>query len=277
MKGTCAPKKINEFAHTCYSSEALIKMRNSWNTRNKDSVIKHTDPTKIWLEFKKIFKNTCNIESCWIEQEAIKSGLERDIINYTFSPKKQSSWEKKPRTWLDSNDIKEVMRQYEKEYENFNFIGPSPIDFDSPDSYTGGKCVWPELCNFDLLKHIEKNINVVGIIFNLDKHTQSGSHWNCILLDLRKGHLYYFDSFGKQIHKNINRMCEKIIKECEKCNQPIEFFKLKNVHQEENTECGMYSLYFISSILTNKHDYHYFEHNKINDDEMFKYRSIFFS
>ena len=138
-------------------------------------------------------------------------------------------------------------------------------------------CVWPELCKFDILNHIRNKINCIGIIFNLDKHTQGGSHWCCMFLDLRKKHLYYFDSYGKKIHDNMKGLGEEIIYQGNNYNQNIKFIKLKNTHQKKNTECGMYCLYFISSLLTNKHDYTHFENNKISDDEIFQYRSVFFN
>ena len=72
-------------------------------------------------------------------------------------------------------------------------------------------------------------------------------------------------------------MCETILEQCKSCNQMVEFIKLKNAHQKKNTECGIYSLYFITSILTEKHDHHFFEKNRISDDEIFKFRSVFFS
>ena len=47
-----------------------------------------------------------------------------------------------------------------------------------------GKCVWEELCKFELEKQIEKGKNKIGIIFNLDKHYQSGSHWVSLFIDI---------------------------------------------------------------------------------------------
>ena len=277
MKGTCAPNTSNNYEETCYDSYALISMRNNWNKRNKDNIIDTTDPLEIWKKFKHILNDSCDIESCWLKNEAIRQDLDRDILNYTFSPEKPSSWEKKPYTWLNSNDIKNVMKQYENAHKNFKFIGPSPIDYDSEDYYDKETCVWPELCKFSLLHHIKNNVNTIGIIFNLDKHTESGSHWCCMFLDLRKKHLYYFDSYGKPIHINMKRLGNDILEQGRRCNTPLTFIKLKNEHQKKNSECGIYCLYFITSLLQEKHDYLHFENNRIPDDEIFKYRSVFFS
>ena len=44
----------------------------------------------------------------------------------------------------------QIMKQYEKEYPSFRFIGPSPIDYDAHEY--NGECVWEELCKFNLYK-----------------------------------------------------------------------------------------------------------------------------
>ena len=62
--------------------------------------------------------------------------------------KKVTIWRKKPTTWLNSLDIENVMNQYEKKHNDFEFIGPSPIDFNTKKLF--GECVWNELCRFNL-------------------------------------------------------------------------------------------------------------------------------
>jgi hypothetical protein len=278
MKGVCAPKKTKQYDHTCYDSLSLQKIKENWNKRNPDDKIETGDPIEIWKELKIKFQDVCDTEACWLKQESVSAGLDRDILNYTFSPQKPTSWKKKPNTWLDSNDIKKVMRQYENAHDYFKFIGPSPIDYDSNDYYNSSSvCVWPELCEFSLLNHIKNNTSFIGFIFNLDKHTQGGSHWCAMVLDLRRKHLYYFDSYGKPIHKNMNRFGNTIVEQGKECNCDIDFIKLKKEHQRNDSECGVYCLYFITSLLTNKHDYEHFENNRVSDDDIFKYRSVFFS
>ena len=58
------------------------------------------------------------------------------------------------------------MRQYEEKYPDFEFLGPSPIDFDTHKMH--GECVWDELYKFSLKKTKDDGIKKVGIIFNLD-------------------------------------------------------------------------------------------------------------
>jgi hypothetical protein len=49
------------------------------------------------------------------------------------------------------------------------------------------------------------------------------------------------------------------------------------VHQEGNTECGMYSLYFIVSLIEDTVNPNYFKSNKISDAEMEKLRDRYFN
>ena len=44
-------------------------------------------------------------------------------------PAQPSSWTADPDMWLDSNNIRDVMEQYEAGRTDFTFLGPYPIDF----------------------------------------------------------------------------------------------------------------------------------------------------
>ena len=48
-------------------------------------------------------------------------------------------------------------------------------------------------------------------------------------------------------------------------------------HQKTNTECGMYCLYFIISLLSNKHDFDYFNTKQISDKHVERFRNIYFN
>ena len=54
------------------------------------------------------------------------------------------------------------MKQYEKYYRCFEFIGPSPIDYDT--HMYEGECVWKELCEFSLKDQIKSGKTKIGMI-----------------------------------------------------------------------------------------------------------------
>ena len=57
---------------------------------------------------------------------AKKLGDERLLAR--LRPEKPAKWLTKPDTWLDTNNINAVMRQYERAYPRFKYIGTLPMD-----------------------------------------------------------------------------------------------------------------------------------------------------
>ena len=100
-----------------------------------------------------------------------------------------------------------------------------------------------------------------------------------LFIDIKKEFVFYFDSTGDKIPRQIKQFITKI------CNQYYKLFNKKlsyinnyNIeHQEENTECGIYCLYFIISLLTETKNHTYFLNNKITDKDMEKVRYIYFT
>ena len=127
----CAPKPEGDrLPFSCYTKESLHKIKNIWNQRNPDKQIFSNDPKDIWRGLKKKLNKTCKRESCWLKQKFIKENIDKDIIKYTFRPKRPKSWKKKRDEWLNSNDITKFMKQYEYRHKDFTFLGPSPINYD---------------------------------------------------------------------------------------------------------------------------------------------------
>ena len=204
--------------------------------------------------------------------------MENSIKNYSFSPESPDDWKKNPNEWLSSNDIIDVMRQYEEAYKCFEFLGPSPIDYDVRKMY--GECVWQELCQFNLEEQIKKGKTKVGIIFNLDPHTKDGSHWVSLFINIKRKMVFYFDSAGFKIPKQIMKFVTTVISQGNSLKKPIHFIFDQNhpaEHQYGNTECGMYSLYFIVHMLEDKINSYYLKNHIIKDEYIEKFREIYFN
>ena len=117
------------------------------------------------------------------------------------------------------------------------------------------------------------------MVINFDKHDQPGSHWVGIFIDVPKRRIGYFDSYGMcpppdLISKYIRRACRDLLHgssgEIEmkfKCN--------KNRHQFKNSECGVYSIYFILQSLKGRSFDEIFT-NIIYDDTMNAKRDLYF-
>lgn len=275
----CSSAKTLKKGYSCYNDKELLELRKYWNIRHPDVEIKSKEPRKIWNSLKKNMSGVCSTEKCWLKQQFMKNKMGKELLKYTFSPNAPPSWRKNPREWLNSLDLENIMKQYERYNKNFLFLGPSPIDFDT--HMLNKECVWEELCKFSLEKILKKNKNKIGIIFNLDPHYKSGSHWVSMFINIGKNYIFYFDSNGDTAPKEVKVLAERIKEQGRKLNINLKYIENHPVeHQQENTECGIYSIYMITSILENTkkvEDFTSKNKKPITDDEMFNLRKKYFN
>ena len=266
------PKKMD---FTCYSEDDLYKLRNLWNVRHTDAQIKSNDLKTIWTLLQKNLQNVCSKESCWLNQKFVDDKSSKDLTS-SFAPMAPASWKRKPNEWLSSTDILKVMKQYEKAYKCFEFMGPSPIDYDTKQMY--GECVWQELCEFNLQEQIDKGKTKIGVSFNLDPHDKGGSHWVSMFINIKKHTIFYFDSAGEKIPPQIMKFANTIITQGKSLGMNFTFDQNHPVeHQYGNTECGIYSLFFIVHMLEDKITSHYLKTHILKDKYMEKFRKVYFN
>jgi hypothetical protein len=280
VKLNCSPKGKNEVnEYTCYTDDDLHKLRNMWNARHSDKPITTNDSKEIWNMLKNYYANICNKESCWVRQMTKGTKMEKELLE-SFSPESPEKWKMKPNEWLSSIDIIKVMNQYERTYSCFDFIGPSPIDYDEHLIY--GECVWEELCHFNLAEQIKKGKSKIGIIFNTDPHDKSGEHWISMFINIKKGEIFFFDSAGDKAPKQVMKFIKTVIEQGHSLpgNKRINFKFDQNYpveHQYNNTECGIYSLFFIIHMLEDKITGHYLKTHVLKDKYMEQFRKIYYN
>ena len=267
----------NKPVKSCYNKEGLLRIRDKWNLRNPDRKIISDDPNQIWNDMKNRMENVCDNEMCWVRQQFIEHDNKPLIDN--FSPKAPESWKKNPSEWLSSTDIIKIMKQYERTYPNFRFIGPSAIDFDKVIDETENVCVYDDLCNFNIHDFLKKNVNKIGIVFNTDPHTKGGSHWIALFIDIKRGIIYYFDSNGSSMPGEVKRFIERIQGQFEQLvgNTLKEGNNVGFTHQRKDGQCGMYVIYFIVELLTENTPPEKFNTERITDEQMEKYRTIIYN
>jgi hypothetical protein len=277
-KINCSPKpkgEINDF--TCYTNKSLYKLRDLWNARHPDVKITSNSPKEIHRFITEKLSGICNKESCWLKQKSEFGTLQNDMAD-SFAPESPAEWKKNPNEWLSSIDIMNVMKQYEKAYKCFDFIGPTPIDFDTRKLY--GECVWDELCNFSLVDQIKNGKTKIGIIFNTDPHNKPGQHWISMFINIKKKKIFFFDSTGDKPVPQIMALVERIKDQGLNLKKKINFKFDSNEgieHQYGNTECGVYSLYFIVHMLEDKMTEHYLKTHILKDEYMNKFRHVYFN
>jgi len=243
----CAPGRDHKF--TCYNSNGLHQLKNAWNNKYTNKRINTNNPYDIWKYFSTQFNNMCNDEKCWLKQTFINDNLTIDLKKYTFAPDSPYSWNNTPNEWLSSDEISNVMKQYEKTHDDFVFIGPSPIDFNKKTLFND--CIWEDLCKFDLREYIDKGKTKIGIIFNLDPADKDGSHWVASFIDTKRKGIYYYDSNGIKAPKRIKDFLNKVKEQGKHKDINIKF-KLEqnsNEHQMSDGECGMFTIYYIINML----------------------------
>lgn len=252
-KINCNPASKRAAKDTCFAGDTLEKIKEEYNLDHQADPVLEKDPEKLWQELNRRFSGKCAKEDCWLKQ--IKSQELRDrLAKLSFAPKQPREWKKNKNEWLSNFDIADVMKQYEDAHPGFHFIGPTPIDFDSRPN-GDSKCVWQELCAVSISTYVEKKITKLGIVFNLDKHDESGSHWVSMYVDMDRDHpfIFYFDSAGGRIPREISALVKKITKQGQEIGLKFRYFKnSRKQHQRGNTECGMYSIFFIVTMLTEK-------------------------
>lgn len=277
----CNPSNKSDLIvpQSCMKKSTIYIIKDAFNEHYPEKTIKSNNPKTIWNELHKKL-DTCGREDCWfdlVEDEYLREDLKKQL----FAPFQPDEWKSNPTTWLTNHDILNVLEQYEELHTDFKFIGPTPIDFDNTPLYYYGKCVCQELCKMNVDNYLTDGINNVGIVFNLDKHNSSGSHWVSLYIDLNSKDAYYFDSNGIKPPKEIDDLMNDLRKE-----KQYELHINEFEHQMQNTECGMYSMFFIITMLTEKlgkkskkrkNIFNHLQRVRVSDNKMKKLREKYFN
>jgi len=321
----CSPAVKGETVSdtSCMVPPVLEKIKKEYNKDHPTQPITSTQPAQIWQDLHTRL-NECRDEKCWLkivddsnEQTRLKEKL--------FRPDQPKEWEKNPDEWLSNYDIFNVVKQYEDEYPDFKLLGPSAIDFDAV--LETGTCVNKDICQFSLKEMMKKKKRNFGFCFNLDKHTGPGTHWVSLYLHIpssvqggdtvntnnttktintikstvgepmdKTDHpfIFYFDSAGNSVPKEVRTLMDRIAEDGKQMVPSISFRQYNNDgydHQKGNTECGMYSIFFIITMLIGNTPFHpeymtfqeridmFIGKNKkkIDDTVVFDYRDLYFN
>jgi hypothetical protein len=215
-----------------------------------------------------------NEDRCLLHNSTLPDSEKETLARKYLRPARPSAWLDDPDQWLDSNNIADVMKQYEETYKDFKFLGVMPIDFAAPDPYNKSKekCLIDKICELNLAALSKSGIHRLGAIFNLDPHFKDGSHWVACFVDLNKEKVYYFDSYGIKPPEQIAKFMRSLT--LQDPNLELEFNGRR--FQFQGSECGMYSLYFIISMLEGANFKEFCQH-AVPDGEMLRLRHWFFS
>ena len=211
-------------------------------------------------------------EKCMIEESNLNEKQKHEILTHYFRPDMPKAWKKDPDMWLNNDDIERVIKQYEEAYPHFTFLEVAPIDFSHPDIY-GDKntCLNKIFCDINLAQERKNGKTLIGAVFNLDHHLKGGSHWVALAIDLIRRKIYYFDSYGMNIPPQIERFMQSL-----RLQDPsLKLERNGRRFQYGNSECGMYSLYFLIRMI-HCDSFKKFVRNPSADSEMVALRKTLF-
>lgn len=250
MNSSCAPN-INidiDNHYTCFTKDELLSIvyafnnyiiKEDKNIENEIITLSGNEMQKeLWEKIYKALKPICSYEECWKDLHFIDKikdkKLKEKIRFFTFKPKFYNHGDKNGR--LDTNDINNVMNQYDLKYKHFHYLGTFPCDF-----YLYKKINFKKL---QIYKYI-------GIVCNLDTSDKPGSHWTSLFIDNVKRKIYYFDSTGYKPNKYIKNFIKMYLKSCSPYTNKFLVYVNKHKHQIESNECGVYAIYFLVKKLEN--------------------------
>lgn len=245
-------------------------------------------------------------EHKWMSHPAFHTRLGLKNI---FRPAMPRSWSVNDREWLSNLDIEEVMRQYERTIPDFAFIGVFPMDFAS--RFEDGQCVSEVMCNFRVEDLWKAGKRQVGVVFNMDTHDKDGSHWvSChVGLDPRRTNknygVLYYDSMGYQPTPEVQRLMLDVRDQVHalhgkgghdedenaytydadgegrrrrsRTRRPfmVDYNKIRK--QFKNTECGVFSMFFLVCCASGRLPFSRICASMGHDDDIHTLRRTFFT
>lgn len=281
----CAPNNMDAKVEpgSCFSTKDIMDIKKAVNERNHRIILTANDAHGIYNQFRVHFGKMCSRgkERCWLKKAGLTETHYKRIFN-NLKPEQPDEWKKNPHTWLSNFDIEAVLRDYEwldedeTKPSDFVLLGPTPINIYDKRH---GHCVEDSLCHLKL-DHIYNNKpylgfhgfrghgpkkTKIGIVFNTDKDNEDGEHWISLFVDLGpQPFILFFDSTGNDpppevvkliadIQKQaMTRLKKRFVMKPSSDVRPKAIIENEVQHQSKNTECGIYALFFLITMLTGR-------------------------
>jgi len=250
---------------SCLVSEDVARLVEAFNvhaTSSGEAPLAKTKNDRLALEeMHRRLKTPPGREDLWVDLPFVSK--DRALTSYlrtvVFRPEMPPSWHMNAHEWLSNRDIHQAMRQYEDRCPEFAFLGVFPIDFS--DVLDDGKCVSVEMCNLDVARLEKQGKRHVGVVFNTDKHYESGSHWVCCYIGLDTSPeakfygMFYYDSVCQTPPAEIKSLWRELQNQVSQLHgrgAAARFvFETNPVRRQfKNTECGVFAMLFLVCCLS---------------------------
>ena len=254
----CSPVSQHLYAtnKSCFDRATLVRIVEAYNRKYvlnpiDTAELKGKQVPFILNKLRVAMEGVCDNnegELCWISH----LGLDYDTqINNSVRPKTPHQWIENPTTWLDNFNIEAVLIQYQYHYRHmYKFLGVLPSDFLSRPTISNDLCYYKDICTIEIAKLLRQNIKCIGMVINLDKHDENGSHWTsmfaCIDPVMSSFGAYYYDSTTRPPPQDMFVFMENLKTQAMPLQIGKNAFKIetnKVRHQYSRTECGMFAVY----------------------------------
>lgn len=227
-----------------FEDKDIQHLRTVYNKEHSSNPIPEGSAKSVWNALQNRMHEECN------------TGTAECIISTMISrPEAPKSWVVNPEEWLSSLDIEAIEKQFMKLFSSYYYVGTVPIDFGKKSE--SGKCLVSSLCALKIHDLYKKGKTQIGIVFNTDVSTGPGQHWIALFCDIRSDLEYpritFFDSYGNKPEKEVQELMARWKEQWDATGvhkKPTELSYNKKRHQYQDSECGMYSLYFHYCCLT---------------------------
>lgn len=228
----------------------------------------------------------CDSESCVLVNPEFNKFVEKklgnnNIIKYELNKNFKTKGPRNSTNLLSNFNIDETLIRWAREFKDFYPCPFSMIDFkifnNSFSSVNMADIISGNASYNDPIDGQQRRpFNTFGCVLNTDVSSGQGKHWVCIFVDCRaKRGLWtveYFNSSGNPPNHDVNEWMETQRSHLLKIHNNVESIAVTNiVHQQSNTECGMYVLYYIRSRLDGI-SYKHFLTKRIKDEDVTKFR-----
>lgn len=266
----CSPSADGD-RQTCFNHKQLKDIARAYNN-NVSNATRHIkinqSKSDLWNQIRDAFSDQCENEWCWISKDVVMQTRDPQILKNTFRPEHPEGGRHK---WLTTSKIHDVMKQYELVHKDFVFFGPVPMDF---------RYVIPHVGELNVVRLFKKGITKIGIVFNTDPSTKPGKHWISMFINLHPQirSISFFDSFAIcPPPVEVQKLMDHIAKQAPKLYGDKTFTVNCNSirHQFANSECGVYSINFITESLEGK-TFEQIAGNIVRDEEMNRKRDLYF-
>jgi len=241
----------------------------------------------------------CDSESCVLSHPSLlkfvvsKKIAPASIIERELETRFKAKGPRNSTALLSNYNIDETLQKWAHVYTDFYPCPFAMMDFDTNGDVFGNIDICDVLngiAHVDLGPahgRVKRPSKCFGCVVNTDVSSGPGKHWVAVMVDCRPDddwHVEYFNSTGRPppmaivhwMEKTRNCLVKYRAKNSHTAPCGVKTIAVTNVdHQESQTECGMYALFYIRRRLENT-PHTFFFGDRIPDNAMTEFRTHVF-